>query len=253
MSAPTTRSTESLDISLEPHLLDTLRPLSSVLPPELAARLQSYIAEESRLSTFPAVPYALLSSISAWSRSSEGERALRAHVPALQQSDYTMIALLAGTRTSPGRKFPPMPVSSSQSEDARRKVNDRRAITAILNALLSIIGSGVATWWAAGRLDWKDEWRVLLSLFVAAVVAISEAILYTIWDARRSNRPLVPRAKVLAEQYFLDSNRDKKEDAAEAVPSALSSTGISTSTAIPISDSPQTVLRERIVASIDEL
>ncbi len=71
-----------------------------------------------------------------------------------------MVALLAGTRTSPERKFPSMPVSTGEGDEAARKreLGDRRAVTAVFNVLLSILGSGLATWWAAGRLAWRDEW-----------------------------------------------------------------------------------------------
>lgn len=131
-----------------------------------------------------------------------------------------MIALLAGTRTSPERKFPAgSPVTRLDGralsiEDVKRNLDDRRAVTAVLNALLSILGSGAATWWAAERLAWKDEWvclpprspqrifadgfpfqKVLLALLVAMVVAISEAVLYLIWDGRRSKRKPPPRVQ----------------------------------------------------------
>lgn len=68
-----------------------------------------------------------------------------------------MIALLAGTQTSPERKFPAY-VARSDDADGRFSYSDRRAVTNVLNALLSIGGAGAATWWAAGRLAWKDQW-----------------------------------------------------------------------------------------------
>lgn len=71
---------------------------------------------------------------------------------------YNMVALLAGTCTSPGKKFPPMSRSPARSETAARNVSDRRAIIAVLNALLSVICTGAAVWWAAQRLGWRDEW-----------------------------------------------------------------------------------------------
>lgn len=76
-----------------------------------------------------------------------------------------MVALLAGTRTSPEKSFPHMPVKPEASEEARRELNDRRAVTAVLNALLSVIGSGVATWWAADKLGWKQEWVRLHAVY----------------------------------------------------------------------------------------
>ncbi|KZS99694.1 uncharacterized protein LAESUDRAFT_765270 [Laetiporus sulphureus 93-53] len=138
--------------------------LTSSLSSQLTAVLDADNSEASASSR--TIPYPLLASIASWARSADGERALRENDPPLQPSDYSMISLLA----------------------AQRDLSDRRMVTAVINALLSIGGAGVATWWAAGRLAWKDEWKVLLALFVAIVVATSEAILYMIWDARRTQR-----------------------------------------------------------------
>ncbi|KAI0766569.1 hypothetical protein BD413DRAFT_446378, partial [Trametes elegans] len=166
-----------LAVSFEDHLADALRPLRPLLPDPVSGQ-------------FRTIPYALLSSISKWTRTPEGAQALARHDPPLHAADYTMVALLAGTRTEPDRRFPDLPVPhAGSSADAysttRRDASDRRAVTAVLNALLSIAGAGLATWWAADRLAWKNEWKVLLALFVAIVVASSEAILYLIWDSRR--------------------------------------------------------------------
>lgn len=69
-----------------------------------------------------------------------------------------MIALLAGSTTSPERKFadyvPPKDPEVVQTE----KMKERKTITALLNALLSIVGSGLAAWWAADKTGWKNEW-----------------------------------------------------------------------------------------------
>jgi len=197
-----------LTISLESHLVDTLKPLQTLLPPPLASELAIHLTASGSESSSPTIPYSLLTSISSWARTSEGKQTLRACNPELNPSDYTMISLLAGTRTSPDRKFPVVPAARSPLEDARREVNDRRAVTAIVNALLSIGGSGVATWWAAGRLSWKDEWKVLFALLVASVVAISESILYMIWDARLSGRPLIIRSKASTSSQKRVNDRD---------------------------------------------
>ncbi|KAJ7429930.1 hypothetical protein B0H11DRAFT_2264629 [Mycena galericulata] len=112
----------------------------------------------------------------------------------LEPQSYSMIALLAGSVTSPERKFPAYtPKKSPEEADALKKA-ERQAITYLLNALLSIIGSGYAVWWAAWMTGWKNEWQPLLSLFVAAVVAIAEAVMYLIWDSRRSSN--LPRHKL---------------------------------------------------------
>ncbi|KAJ7493436.1 hypothetical protein B0H11DRAFT_963198 [Mycena galericulata] len=173
-----------LNISLETHLIEVLTPLQPILPPELTSQLIPYIVEPAP----PTVPYPLLQSISQWTRTPEGLAALQS--ASLEPQSYSMIALLAGSVTSPERKFPAYTPEKSPEEAEALKKAERQAITYLLNALLSIIGSGYAAWWAAGMTGWKNEWQVLLSLFVAAVVAIAEAVLYLIWDSRRSsNRP----------------------------------------------------------------
>ncbi|KAI0372745.1 hypothetical protein BV20DRAFT_1111908 [Pilatotrama ljubarskyi] len=205
------KGAETLTVSLEDHLADSLRPLLPLLPEQIATQLHSVLDPDPvpplssgkpshTASPFHVrtIPYELLLAISKWSRTAEGEQALARHEPPLRAQDYSMVALLAGTRTSPDRNFPhaPVPGIGADSQAAhRRELSDRRAVTAVLNALLSIGGAALATYWAAGRLAWKDEWRVLLALSVAIVVASSEAILYLIWDSRRSNpeRARVPR------------------------------------------------------------
>ncbi|KAJ7695082.1 hypothetical protein B0H17DRAFT_931027 [Mycena rosella] len=174
----------ALNVSLESHLLEILTPLPPLLPPELATELAPYISEPVPRT----VPYPLLQSLSQWARTPAGLAALQS--ASLEPQSYSMIALLAGSVTSPERKFPAYIPDKSPEELEALKKAERQAITSLLNALLSIIGSGFAAWWAAGRTGWKNEWQVLFSLLVAAVVAISEAVLYLIWDSRRSrNRP----------------------------------------------------------------
>lgn len=155
-----------LNVSLEPHLVNTLCPLVALLPDELSSKLMvALTAYDSPSSSTlsrnpdlpPLIPYTLLSSISSWARSSSGASKLSSQTPPLDPHGYSMIALLAGTRTSPERKFPDMP-KLSDDEDSQRARSDRRAIVGLLNALLSIIGSGAATWWSAQCLSWKNEW-----------------------------------------------------------------------------------------------
>jgi len=183
-----------LNISLKPHLIEILTPLPPLLPPELAAQLIPYISQPVP----PTVPHSLLQSISQWARTPEGLAALQSS--SLEPQSYSMIALLAGSVTSPERKFPAYIPDKTPEEAEALKKAERQAITSLLNALLSIIGSGFAAWWAAGRTGWKNEWQVLFSLFVAAVVAISEAVLYLIWDSRRSSNRPRRKLKVSAEK-----------------------------------------------------
>lgn len=167
---PAAKTKSDLNVSLEPHLIEGLLPLLPVLPQPLHDELTSVLhASDTHTAGGPSraatpgvrtIPYALLSSISTWTRSQSGQTALHALSPPLQSSAYTMVSLLAGTRTSPERKFPKgaFPAAVDSEEESKRNMSDRRAITALLNALLSIIGSGAATWWAADKLHWKAEW-----------------------------------------------------------------------------------------------
>lgn len=162
-----TKATHSeLNVSLEPHLAETLHPLVPLLPDDLSLKLMDALNayETPSLSTLsrktdmlPLIPYSLLSGISAWARSPSGTSKLSSQSPPLDPHGYSMVALLVGTRTSPERRFPDMP-NVTDDNDPQRAINDRRAIVALLNALLSIIGAGAATWWAAQHLSWKNEW-----------------------------------------------------------------------------------------------
>ncbi|KAI9066957.1 hypothetical protein FKP32DRAFT_314666 [Trametes sanguinea] len=259
----------SLTVSLEDHLARTLRPIVSLLPNALSAELQDVLdappdhpfrgrpggGDAHEQPPVKTIPYSLLLAISKWSRSPEGAAALARHEPPLPPQDYTMVSLLAGTRTCPDRKYPAVPVPGT-SDDARaaqrRELDDRRAITAVVNALLTIAGSGLAVYWAAGRLAWKEEWKVLLGLFVAITVAASEGILFLIWDSRRqkskSTRPLRPPARTLPPNSHRPLAADKKspEDAAaDERPAPLDPRVITASS----TDSPGTdhgALRERV-------
>ena len=149
--------TEDLSVSLEPHLIEILRPLLDSIPAPLSTELSPLLSEAASSST-PTISYALLRSISRWTRTEEAARAFRSKNPPLDPLAYNMVALLAGTRTSPDKKFPQLPHSSARSENAARDISDRRAIIALINALLSVISTGAATWWAAQRTGWRDEW-----------------------------------------------------------------------------------------------
>ena len=145
-----------LNISLEPHLQETLSHIAVLLPKPLSDQLEPYLNHVQIPSqTTPTIPYSLLQSISQWSRTLPGLATLKSHEPPLSPHDYSMIALLAGTITSPERKFPAY-IPPDSHADQKREYKDRKTVAAILNALLSIIGSGAATWWAAA--GWRPEW-----------------------------------------------------------------------------------------------
>ncbi|KAH9036382.1 hypothetical protein EDB85DRAFT_1862227 [Lactarius pseudohatsudake] len=180
----------NLRVSLEPHLVETLRPLIGSTPSRLSEDLSTLLPDESSSASQsttppPMIPYALLQSISKWARTEEGETALKSTNPPLDPLAYSMVALLAGARTSPDKKFPTLPRVPSRLEGAAREISDKRAIIAVLNAVLTVICTGAAAWWAAQRTGWRDEWKVLLSLLAATIVAISEIGLYIIWESRR--------------------------------------------------------------------
>ncbi|KAK0217958.1 hypothetical protein IW262DRAFT_1105872 [Armillaria fumosa] len=174
--------TSDLNISLEDHLHDTLASLQGLLPPELSAQLQVYLNQPR-----PAlIPYTVLHSLSQWSRSPSGSSALCSSTPPRDPNDFSMISLLAGTTTSPERKFGAyVPPRDPEEIEAERK-RERRAITTLMNAILSAGGSGFAAWWASQHAGWKKEWRALFGLFAGFVVAIAEAVLYLIWQSRHS-------------------------------------------------------------------
>ena len=188
-----------LSISLEDHLVDTLRPLHPRLPDHLAQELAPYLST----SPPPAMPYTLLFSISRWTRSDPGLEALHTQTPSLDPQSYSMVSLLAGATTSPERFFGSYTPPKDPAEVQAGKNRERKAITALLNALLSIVGSAFATWWAAEKLGWRNEWvcirfpvqsihlmysvvfkRVLSGLFVAILVAVSEGVLFLLWQSR---------------------------------------------------------------------
>ncbi|KAI0041051.1 hypothetical protein FA95DRAFT_1565773 [Auriscalpium vulgare] len=188
-----------LNISLEPHLADALRDILPLLPDSLSkevSRALSSAADASNPS--PTVPYDVLAAVSRWARTPAGIEALSAHTPPPDAGAYTMVALLAGTRSAPDKKFPGYVRPRDPALEARREVGDRRAVIAVLNGLLSVGCVGAAVWWAARYTGWRDEWRALLSLLAAVIVAISEVGLYIIWEARRSAKKGRARRRVTA-------------------------------------------------------
>ncbi|KAI0320887.1 hypothetical protein OF83DRAFT_1043446, partial [Amylostereum chailletii] len=188
----------AVEVSLESQLLDALKPLPGILPEHLDSQLSPLLSSSltnelppntsallrNGIQRKPVIPYPILLSLSKWSRTPEGKAALQGHTPPLDPREYDMVALLAGTRTMPNARFPVPERSLEPAQIARREMNDRRAIVAVLNALLSVGGAGAATWWAAQQVGWKDEWKVILALLVASAVGISELVLYMIWESR---------------------------------------------------------------------
>ena len=177
-----------LNVYFDAHLVEALQPLVPILPQELSEQLSSALDSVVPIAPLdpphtsaaspsidaarpvPLIQYSLLSAISAWARSIDGRRVLiQCH---LEPNAYMMVSLLAGTKVSPEKQFPATPRHTGGVEEAQREMNDRRAVTAVLNALLSVLGSGVATWWAADRLRWKNEWVRPPSTFLPSSYAL---------------------------------------------------------------------------------
>ncbi|KAF9245296.1 hypothetical protein BU15DRAFT_26540, partial [Melanogaster broomeanus] len=175
----------NLKVSLEPHLLEALSPLLGLLPTELSEELAIYLSSEQNTRPTPVIPYDCLQRVSRWCRTSDGRSTLQSYSPSLDPQSYTMVSLLAGTRTSPEKRYPSY-VAQDPEEERRRATKDRKAISAVVNAVLSVAGTGVATWWASQHTALRMEWRALLAVCAALVVAFAEAILFMIWDSRQS-------------------------------------------------------------------
>ncbi|KAJ3571909.1 hypothetical protein NP233_g3433 [Leucocoprinus birnbaumii] len=192
-----------LNVSLESHLVEKLKPLSDLLPPALAEELKPYVPDATK----DVIPYSTLLAISQWSRTTEGKKKLSKRTP-LDSSDYMMVSLLAGTTTSPERNYGSYVPPPEPEELAARQKRERQEITAILNGLLSIFGVGFATWWAGDKLHWKNHWRVLLALASALIVAVAESGLFIIWRSRQSSSGtrIKSRSKAPGARHKKDDN-----------------------------------------------
>lgn len=142
-------ASSDLTVSLEPHLIDALKPLFPLLPTALYTELSQELNKTE-------IRYGIVAEISKWCRSDEGANALKARN--MHPASYSTIALLAGTKTSPSSRLPPHVPPESAEQKSKREWNDRKALTAVLNALLSVGCSGGAAWWAADKSGWRDEW-----------------------------------------------------------------------------------------------
>ncbi|KAF9480523.1 hypothetical protein BDN70DRAFT_805200 [Pholiota conissans] len=203
-------STPDINISLETHLQTALRPLRPLLPPHIAQQLAPYVGDAPP----PVIPYNTLLSLSKWTRSEEGQKCLKSN--GLDPHAYSMVSLLAGATTSPDRKFGAYVPPKDPEEIEADRIRERKTITVLLNALLSIGCVGFAAWWAADKTGWKQEWRALFALFAAFVVAIAEAGLYMIWASRQSttskSRPKTRSARHKKVDSASTADHDSKVD-----------------------------------------
>ncbi|KAF5337509.1 hypothetical protein D9757_014715 [Collybiopsis confluens] len=166
-------SQSNVNVSLERHLRHSLEPVIALIDDRaLSSQVAQHLQTES-------IPYSVLHAVSRWSRSPAGS------------------TLLAGTTSSPEGKFGQYIPPDEPEKIALAKKNERKAITAIVNGVLSVFGSGAAAWIGSERTNWKQEWRVLFALSVGTVVAFSEVVLYILWQSRSSTQPRARRPKYI--------------------------------------------------------
>ncbi|EJD48042.1 hypothetical protein AURDEDRAFT_183771 [Auricularia subglabra TFB-10046 SS5] len=158
-------------VSLPPHLRAALLAALTHLPVELGFTVAQHLQDGT------GAPYNVLADVSRWARTND----IRTEF-GLDPHDYTLVALLAGTRTSPNANF-------SVPSDGAAHRSDKQAITALINGLFSVIGVGVAGWWAASGAGWDNEVSVLFGLMAALIVAATEGSLYIMWQYRRDHAP----------------------------------------------------------------
>ena len=148
---------DKLNVSLEPHLRDALTALFRILPEDTSQQLNTHLSAEADATAVPVIPYKLILKISSWCQTSNGKAALQGCSPPLDPQSYTMVSLLAGTRTSPEKHFPPY-TAKDPEEEQRLQTKDRKAIATLVNAVLSVLGTGVATWLASEHAGIQLEW-----------------------------------------------------------------------------------------------
>ncbi|KAI6044245.1 hypothetical protein EDC04DRAFT_2561716 [Pisolithus marmoratus] len=214
---------DRLNVSLETHLRETLVAIQKITPAELSDDLAPYVSSDEQSSARVAViPYDVLQRVSKWTRTPEGTKALQDCSPPLDPQSYSMVSLLAGSRTSPEKHFPPY-VAGDPLEESRHASETRKAIATVVNGALSVAGTGAATWWAGERTGLKLEWRTLLAVAAALIVAFSEITLYIIWDSRRrpETRKVRQRAVAKSQMDGDDGCDDTMQAPAQATGTAL--------------------------------
>ncbi|KAF8202195.1 hypothetical protein BJ912DRAFT_1019131 [Pholiota molesta] len=142
-------SPSDINISLETHLIRALKPIYPHLPAQIAQTLEPYVGD-SPPALIPGGPQS-------------------PQVKRMDPHSYSMISLLAGSTTSPDRKFGAYVPPKDPEEIEADRIRERKTITVLLNALLSIGCVGFTAWWAADKTGWKAEWRALFALFAASL------------------------------------------------------------------------------------
>lgn len=143
-----------LNISLQPHVIEILKKVVNLVPPDIHSSLEKYTRNEPPST----IPYETLQTVARWARTPFGIDSLQNHLPPVEVTELTMINLLAGATSSPERVFPPSAPVLEPEEAAAAQLREKRVIAVLANSLLSIGGVGFAAWFAAERLGWKNEW-----------------------------------------------------------------------------------------------
>jgi len=209
----------TITVSVPPYLKESLVELERCgedIPISLRETVEDFLnsirdGQRDGAST-PEIGYETLHQISRWAQSEAGKSSLRSH--GLDASDYLLISLLSGVTSSPSTNPPPYdPDEFNPNKTSRRAAQDRRAIVALLNALFSILGVGIGSFWIAGSAGWKLEHRTIFALFASIVIAATEGALYLIWSNRtnqkRSRRGLRRRSDLLGQ---ISSKKDDGPD-----------------------------------------
>jgi hypothetical protein len=199
-------------ISLPEHLHSALWALlspSSLLPEDLTSEVLKYVKADQQESATE-IPFEVVFNVSRWAQQNESKQVLRERD--LNPRDYDRIALLAGTITSPATRLPPDPVKDPYAE-ALQRARERKAISTMINAIFSVFGVGFAAWWSAGNIGWKPESRALLAIFTATVVALTEGVLFFIWQNKQEGSK--KKKRVWKRRSEVDKKVDAEDEARE--------------------------------------
>ncbi|KAF8327146.1 uncharacterized protein EI90DRAFT_1819185 [Cantharellus anzutake] len=209
-----------ITVSVPTHLQETLINLDKCkenIPSSLHETIRDFLnpAEdrEREGGSTREIRHHTLHQISRWAQSEEGRSSLRSH--GLDPADYLLISLLSGVTSLPFTNPPPYdPDAGDPNKASRRAAQDRRAVVALLNALFSILGVGIGSFWIAGSGGWKLEHRTLFALFTAVVIATTEGILYLIWSNRASQKDSRRR---IAKRLYTRVSSIKDDDPDEVI------------------------------------
>jgi len=236
MGSSAAATTTRITVSVPPHLKETLIHLKKCeedIPAPLHKTLHDFLnsiwGTENDSASTPEIEYDMLYQISRWAQSEGGKSSLHSH--GLDASDFLLVSLLSGVTSLPSTNPPPYnPDDGDPKKASRRAAQDRRAIVALLNALFSILGVGVGSFWIAGSAGWKLENRTLFALFASIAIAATEGVLYLIWSSRTGKKG--PRQR--SRKHLPGLISSKKDDGPNDVQAADVATNMSPDTPLGI-------------------